>query len=161
MMKILSALILTIVVFSTIRAEGNYLECNCAIDQLNIRDTLDARNDFSKGIEGVKAMALKGKKVFVESADSIVCEYALEYVKDWKYWKVVDNIEEADFILKVEMEQETNVKWQLFAVFLTPLGKEIYKSSPAKKYGLGKLKAREASTSYLINNIIKPFFELE
>jgi len=123
-------------------------------------DTLESKKVFSKGIDGMVEMAGKGKNVFIECTDSVVLDYAHQALNEWKYWKIVNNKELADFTIQIKQNKENEFKWKLYAVFVSPAGKEIYKTKPSQKFGIGKLKARQTTTNYLINNIIRPFFDL-
>lgn len=123
------------------------------------QDTTKSK-EFKKGIDGMIEMAGKGKRIFVECADSVILEYAHEALNKWKYWKIVKEKEQADFTLQIKEKEGKGLKWEIYAVFVSSAGKEVYKTKPSQKFGVGKLKARETSTNYLIENIIRPFFDL-
>lgn len=145
-------LIITVAILSTVQQSKAELFAN--------PDTAKTTKEFKKGIDGMLKMAGKGTKVYVECADSVVLEYANKAIKEWRYWKIEEGKENADFILQIKDSKAKGLKWEIYAVFISPAGKEIYKTKPSQKFGVGKLKARELSTKYLVNNIIRPFFEL-
>ncbi len=166
-LKAIQASVQTAVNFSLIGV--NYL--NGAICDQAYPDTLAAKSEPSpaeslavdnpKGINDLLKIAKKGKSVFVIAEDKGVYAHATKNIGYWNYWKICDSKEKADFILEIKFRYGNMGKSFAYALFIdVNTGKEIFSTRETNNFGVADFNWKRAAVNNLLDNIVKPHFDL-
>lgn len=92
--------------------------------------------DTTKQLTASKHVTDKGNKVFIESdntVEQLTTPYIADDISDWNYWKVVANVNDADFILDLNMRKK-GVYVKGFVVIKNKNGLEISHSKSIKAF---------------------------
>jgi hypothetical protein len=105
----------------------------------------------------------KGNKVFVEIADEDARggeEYFVRALKEWNYWLVAENLENADFIIQLNLDKKAMGKKTSWAVLKEKNGNLIKTTKKASAHvsAFNGYNPFRASVDELVYKILKKEF---
>ena len=92
--------------------------------------TMDIIKNNSVAIDD-KDLTKKGNKVFIEIPDEASRsgeKYFIDALKEWGYWKIVEDENESQFIIVFYIEKKAMADKSAFVIFKSRAGKEFKKS---------------------------------
>lgn len=75
--------------------------------------------------EHILKIAVKGNKVFLQSADNNTAIHAKNYIEKWGYWIITPDLNEADFVLKFYVRFQGPGTFFVKAEFMNPETNEV------------------------------------
>jgi hypothetical protein len=104
---------------------------NGHIDKFNESTVLLNEELLDLSRKNPTALLKKGNKVFIEIPDEASRsgeKYFIEALKDWRYWTVVDDVNDAHFIIEFNIDKKAMLDKTAWAVFKTRENQEFKKS---------------------------------
>lgn len=128
-------------------------------------DTLDAASKgetvaVKKGYEPLMQLAPKGKKVFLLAEDDGVLAHTKRNINYWHFWQVADAEKDADFVMEVKFRYGNLGRSYCYAVFYNANGKEVYRTNEVDNFANADFNFKRSAVNNLMDNVIKPMFEL-
>lgn len=101
----------------------------------------------------------KGNRVYVESDNSNGIVHAKEELNSWGYWKVVNNISEADFIIRFNLRFGGLADYYCIVNFIDPNSKKILKTTnEVSSFSAWDVNSKRAAVKRAFSTEIKPLF---
>lgn len=113
-----------------------------------------------KGAVALLAKAPKGSKVFIRAEDKGVLTHAAKNIDYWHYWQIVEDVEEADFVLEIKFRYGNLGHSFSYAIFTDVNNNLIFRTKEVDNFGNFDLNFKRSSVNNLLDNVVKPFFEL-
>ncbi len=111
----------------------------------------------------VYSMAKRNNTVYIESHDDNAVVHLKNAIESWGYWKVVDNKNEADFMLKVYLRFEGAGVCITNATFINPKTTNVVYSTEevtSVKQAKGfDFNTKRSAMRQLVDQIFKPNFQ--
>ena len=118
------------------------------------------KNNFlEENIELFDQLTKKGNKVYIDCPVPNAIIHATKYLNEWGYWSIIDNKEQADFILKLVLI----LSWPDYfgyAQFIDPKSNSIIKQTKKVSTGMATdPNTKRKVIEKIIRKGIKPFYQ--
>lgn len=108
----------------------------------------------------VAEMTAEGNKVYITANHEYTKLHAIHYLKEWGYWRVVEDRKDADFVLQIISKPLMTSEHKAYAVINEPLsGKARYRTGTVNTMGSITFHGRKAVVRRLITLMLRDEIE--